>query len=58
MQQYVNRDNSIPSKKNPFNFHINFSKYKEGEFVEFELTVQPVRKLDQIFIPTIKQMFY
>lgn len=29
-REYMTKDNSISYKKNPFNFWLNFSKYKEG----------------------------
>lgn len=36
VKDYLNKDNSVSWKKNPFNFWINFTKYKEGEFFEFD----------------------
>jgi hypothetical protein len=32
IKEYLSKDNSVSHKKNPFNFWINFHKFKEGEF--------------------------
>lgn len=58
VRDHLNKDNSVSSKKNPFNFWINFNKYKEGEFFEFDHAKEPIKQLGNLYIPTVRNMFY
>lgn len=58
VREFMSKDNSISQKKNPFNFWLNFSKYKEGEFCEFDHGKEPLRHLGTLYIPTLRNMFY